>query len=72
MLKHDRPSVNVCASDKLRRRGSELVLDRLRRGGVEFVHGDVRSAQDLADAGHWEEHKSAWEPSDFLSKEAGK
>jgi CDP-paratose 2-epimerase len=41
----------VLAFDNLHRRGSELNLPRLRRGGVEFVHGDVRDAEDLADLG---------------------
>ena len=37
--------------DNLRRRGSELNLPRLREGGVEFVHGDVRDAGDIAGVG---------------------
>jgi len=41
----------VAAFDNLSRRGSELNLPRLRRGGVEFVHGDVRDAEDLAEVG---------------------
>src|SRR5262245_28958455 len=41
----------VVAFDNLKRRGSELSLERLRAGGVEFVHGDVRSAEDLDAAG---------------------
>jgi CDP-paratose 2-epimerase len=44
-------AVDVIAFDNLRRRGSEFAVARLREGGVEFVHGDVRSADDLADAG---------------------
>jgi CDP-paratose 2-epimerase len=51
MLKRDRPDAAVCAFDNLRRRGSELALTRLAAGGVEFVHGDVRSSQDLDEAG---------------------
>jgi CDP-paratose 2-epimerase len=51
MLKRDLPDVGVCAFDNLRRRGSELALGRLRNGGVEFLHGDVRCPDDLADAG---------------------
>jgi CDP-paratose 2-epimerase len=51
MLKRDRPGVEVCAFDNLRRRGSELALARLRAGGVEFVHGDVRAPHDLSEAG---------------------
>jgi CDP-paratose 2-epimerase len=37
--------------DNLQRRGSELNLPRLRRAGVQFVHGDVRAQDDLAAAG---------------------
>ena len=49
MLKRDRADVEVCAFDNLRRRGSELALDAARaRAASTFVHGDVRSADDLA------------------------
>lgn len=41
----------VIAFDNLRRRGSELALDRLRAGGVTFIHGDIRIATDLAAVG---------------------
>jgi CDP-paratose 2-epimerase len=41
----------VIALDNLKRRGSELNLPRLRAGGVEFVHGDVRCAADLEACG---------------------
>jgi CDP-paratose 2-epimerase len=51
MLRRELPDVDVCAFDNLRRRGSELALDRLRSGSVRFVHGDVRSADDVASAG---------------------
>ncbi|BBK30829.1 CDP-paratose 2-epimerase [Stella humosa] len=51
LLKRDRPGARVLAFDNLKRRGSELALARLAAGGVEFVHGDVRQASDLADAG---------------------
>jgi CDP-paratose 2-epimerase len=37
----------VIAFDNLHRRGSELNLPRLRAGGIEFVHGDVRDAEDV-------------------------
>lgn len=37
----------VLAFDNLRRRGSELALPRLRAGGVEFVHGDIRNSEDF-------------------------
>lgn len=45
------PGWQVTAFDNLQRRGSELNLPRLRRGGVRFVHGDVRAADDLTAAG---------------------
>lgn len=41
------PADRVVAFDNLRRRGAELNLARLRAAGVEFRHGDVRSAADL-------------------------
>ena len=53
-LKRDRPDIAVCAFDNLRRRGSELSLGRLKAAGIEFVHGDVRSPDDLIDAGAFE------------------
>lgn len=39
--------VRVTALDNLQRRGSELALERLRAGGVDFQHGDVRCPEDL-------------------------
>jgi len=41
------PGWQLIALDNLSRRGSELNLLRLHDAGVEFVHGDVRSAADL-------------------------
>jgi CDP-paratose 2-epimerase len=43
------PAAEIVAFDNLRRRGSELNLDRFRKAGIEFLHGDVRSAADLRD-----------------------
>jgi CDP-paratose 2-epimerase len=45
------PEWRIVALDNLRRRGAELNLPRLRRAGVEFVHGDVREPSDLAAVG---------------------
>lgn len=45
------PDTRVVALDNLRRRGSELTLQRLRAGGVEFQHGDIRQEEDIAEAG---------------------
>jgi CDP-paratose 2-epimerase len=50
-FKRDRPSATVIAFDNLKRRGSELALSRMRAGGVEFMHGDIRNVDDLACAG---------------------
>ena len=50
-FKRDRPSATVTAFDNLKRRGSEFALERLRAGGVNFVHGDVRAPADLAATG---------------------
>jgi CDP-paratose 2-epimerase len=50
-FKRNRSSAAVVALDNLKRRGSELALERLRAGGVEFVHGDVRVSDDLAAIG---------------------
>jgi CDP-paratose 2-epimerase len=48
-LKKDFPGSGVIAFDNLRRRGSELNIERLKEHGVRFVHGDVRNREDLAD-----------------------
>lgn len=45
------PDWEVLALDNLKRRGSELSVARLGRGGVRFIHGDVRNAEDLEAAG---------------------
>jgi CDP-paratose 2-epimerase len=46
-FRRDHTDWKVIAFDNLKRRGSELALERLRRSGVEFHHGDVRCADDL-------------------------
>jgi len=50
-LRRHRDGARVVALDNLKRRGSELNLPRLRAGGVEFIHGDVRNPEDLEEAG---------------------
>jgi CDP-paratose 2-epimerase len=47
LFKQAYPDMEVIAFDNLKRRGSELSLVRLRENGVCFVHGDVRSKDDL-------------------------
>lgn len=51
MLKENYPKSKIIAFDSLRRRGSELALPRLKKLGIEFVHGDVRITQDVLDIG---------------------
>jgi CDP-paratose 2-epimerase len=46
-LKQAWPDARVVALDNLRRRGSELIVQRLREHGIEFLHGDVRVSADL-------------------------
>ena len=48
LLKEAFADVTVTACDNLKRRGSELNLARLSRGGVAFVHGDIRCPEDVA------------------------
>jgi CDP-paratose 2-epimerase len=44
--KKDKDEHIVCL-DNLKRRGSELNLQRLREHGIEFVHGDIRNKEDF-------------------------
>lgn len=41
------PADEIIAFDNLKRRGSELNLSEFRKLGISFVHGDVRSPDDL-------------------------
>ena len=47
MFKESYPGCGVIAFDSLKRRGSELNLERLRDCGVEFIHGDIRCPEDF-------------------------
>lgn len=42
------PQAEILAFDNLKRRGAELNLERFRKANIAFVHGDVRSRDDLA------------------------
>lgn len=46
-FKENYPNIKIIAVDNLRRRGSELNLERLKKYGVEFIHGDIRNKEDL-------------------------
>lgn len=52
--KRDNPRSRVIALDNLKRRGSELNVNRLKTAGVEFLHGDIRNKEDLAAAGEFD------------------
>jgi len=46
-IKKKYPKYQVICFDNLKRRGSELNILRLKNQGIEFVHGDIRSVDDL-------------------------
>lgn len=48
------PKAQIVAFDNLKRRGSELNLDRFKRHGVTFSHGDVRELSDLLELGDFD------------------
>lgn len=48
-FRQQHPGAEVVAFDNLKRRGSELNLERLKAQDITFVHGDVRSPDDLAE-----------------------
>ena len=51
-LKKAYPNYEICAFDNLRRRGSELNLSRLKEHEIDFIHGDIRNAEDLDQIGN--------------------
>ncbi len=46
-FKQKYPDVNIIALDNLKRRGSELNIPRLKENNISFLHGDIRSPEDL-------------------------
>jgi CDP-paratose 2-epimerase len=46
-LKEKYPKYKIIAFDNLKRRGSELNLVDFKEHEIEFVHGDIRNAEDL-------------------------
>jgi len=50
-LKDNYPKSQVICLDNLKRRGSELNLPRLRKQGVDFIHGDIRNKEDFSAIG---------------------
>ncbi|MES2387721.1 MAG: NAD-dependent epimerase/dehydratase family protein [Bacteroidota bacterium] len=51
LFKNHYPQYRVIAFDNLKRRGSELNIQRLRLAGIEFIHGDIRNREDLDTVG---------------------
>ena len=46
-FKQKYPALKITALDNLKRRGSELNINRLKEQGIAFVHADIRNAEDL-------------------------
>ena len=46
-IKKNNPSFSITVLDNLKRRGSELNINRLLSAGILFVHGDIRKPEDL-------------------------
>jgi CDP-paratose 2-epimerase len=46
-LKQRYPKAGIIALDNLKRRGSELNIQRLTCNGISFFHGDIRCREDL-------------------------
>lgn len=46
-LKRDNTNLNIYCLDNLKRRGSELNIPRLKKAGIEFIHGDIRNKEDF-------------------------
>ncbi|MEX0920634.1 MAG: NAD-dependent epimerase/dehydratase family protein [Candidatus Pacearchaeota archaeon] len=46
-LKDNNPKLNIICFDNLKRRGSELNLKRLKKEGINFIHGDIRNEHDF-------------------------
>lgn len=46
-LKENYPNVRIAALDNLKRRGSELNINRLKERDIEFIHGDIRNKEEL-------------------------
>lgn len=51
LFKSKYPALRVVAFDNLKRRGSELNIERLKLAGVDFVHGDIRNEEDFDQIG---------------------
>lgn len=52
LIKKNYPKYKVLAFDNLKRRGSELNINRLKINNIDFVHGDIRYKEDLEEIGN--------------------
>ncbi len=50
-FKEKYPLYQVIVLDNLKRRGSELNIERLKASGVTFIHGDIRNKEDIETVG---------------------
>jgi CDP-paratose 2-epimerase len=50
-LKMDYPSAKIIVMDNLKRRGSELNIQRLKENDINFIHGDIRMKEDFNEVG---------------------
>lgn len=53
-LKMDHSENKVIVFDNLRRKGSELNIQRFKKHNIKFVHGDVRNPEDLKSTGRFD------------------
>ena len=51
-FKNNGKDLRVISFDNLKRRGSELNIQKLLANGVEFIHGDIRNREDLEAVGN--------------------
>ena len=52
-LKSKYPEYTIIAFDNLKRRGSELNLIDLKNKQIDFIHGDIRNAEDIQSIGEF-------------------
>ena len=50
-LKKKYPSYSIFVMDNLKRRGSELNINRIKEEGINFIHGDIRNKEDFEQIG---------------------
>src|ERR1700722_2442791 len=51
LLKNKYPGYTIIAFDNLKRRGSELNVNRLKKNEITFIHGDIRNKADFDEIG---------------------